>query len=827
MGLTKRLGVAVRADAEGLTLHLSTKEKAPAVLPLNSTPAAAVPDHLSPAARLIYATRINESSVKADWDHSTLLNLAGQLVGHVGASRRLADEALELGWEDIVDWVSLSPTEKAWRRAHHAAAQSLVDVLLQQLALLPASGYEDRVRLAVPFSAHIAHAPGEWSGLLDSWVAASLPGAVELRDLCTGNWSSALEAASTLLGGDSPLAGEWRSIRSELAAATVLTSAPRGDSPRWAAAVAYGRGMTGHSFDHEAGSVLALPTSLLDDLVDKGGLTADAQLDDLTGPSRDHVLARVRPIALDDNQLRAIGHEVELARRFMVRKDRSRLFGLDTSPGVVHYQALLDVAEGGRPDAQRLREEAFRALTLPASVTDALRAGETHTLPAELVEDPTLWPLFADLAREGVLQPGEGTSDNSRRLAWWIELHRIQGLVWSGAHAEAAARGRRLAADSSDERIQDEALNLAGYSLTMTGHAGEALVLLEEALQGLYSENLLVNASLVAAHADPSTAINMLVRIVDGAPSPELRLAALRQALDVWNAMDEPFPVQLTQPMGLVLSGDLDDETFLKLGGTAVKHVPQVIIDLPDPGGSRGQMLRMLRAWAKLGKGFVLHDVATEYVELFRINGNLPWLVADFRDAVDYVRNGVFADFGEAMGCAEFIDVVLMKNQELFELNELFLLAPQAGAHFSADLHKSDSCLSEEAFAKFFFRPIEQFMIEKYVFNDHLQGLFADNMSRCLGLSTFDYMSVMRSDQAGAYNATSQRANWDSENFYALRVEMRRILDAAQGAWLHIDRCLDRLNRLGDTPEIQDRLRLINESYHEWRNEVARLRGNL
>jgi hypothetical protein len=840
--VTKRLAICLAVDGESAKLHISPKEKDTVTVPTGSlaSPLETVPSTLSPASRLLYASRQPDCAIKANWDADTLLSAAGAAAAtSLGAMRRVADEAIELGWPDIVDWTTLTNSEKTWRRSHQSASIGDTEDLLLQLAALPSSGYHDRVDLLMPHLSTVIDQPA-FRQLVDSWHQGGIPGADVLHELVHSEWSDAMSVGEGVLRArrgrhpvrpeSAELADRWAAIHASFTAGGPVR--PLGtDCSAWAAAAVVGAARAGANVDGEVGQLGPLAMSIFDDLIDGGWLTAAADIESNASQTQ-YLLARLRPHELDDAGCAGVGHHTELARRFCRRRDESSLQALPASPGVAHYQALLDVVSGRKPDATRLRPECLELLELANRSLAALKDKATSTLPAPIINDPTLWPMFSEHARSGRLSPDGDERANAPAFAQWCDLQRLVGLLWDERWVDAVALGEKLTAGLDTERQEDEALSLTAYAMSRLGRGDEAMGLLERAMAGSYTEALLVNLSLVASFAKPDVAAAQFARIVNEAPNRELQIAALRRAVEVWERTpDMPtFPPDLVGPMKVVLSGDCSVDDFARFGSLAAAVAPEVVLAVSDPGGERAPLHRLYRARARLAKedNFGLKELASEFIAVYRQVGRPTWFNEEWERLMSFLRDSVFVAFGEAGGSALMIDTVAVDAPELLSQHERFVLVPQAGAHLAAVFATTDDTLSRDAMVKFFYRPIEEFLAERSNFDPTTVDFVAENFHLTLFIAAMHYLETMRDSLANPYNSLVERLRYDSQNRYAIVNQMRAVLDDGSRHQEEIDRALDRLRRLAvDTEKARDRLGALTEELNEWRTETVRLRANL
>lgn len=815
-----------------LTVHVAAQEDLTLPADELGQPLDVVPDGLSTAGRLVHAAR-SSTELRTSWDSAALTARAGQIVSSSVEERRaLANDALRLGWADVFEQVGLTVTERAWLRAHEAAAHARLDDLRRALEQLPDASYTVKVGLVLPYLREVAADPRDWLPLLQRWAVAGVAGAADLCALVGPDWRSAVAAGLDALGrsgaADEPT---LRRAADELQAGRV-PGPPAPGLPAWEAAWAYQRGMSGASVDGELDVVAALALPLLDDLVDVGALTGRAPVRAMSGPARAHLLARLAPQSLDDATLEALGHDGERARRRFLQRDAPGLRSLPDTQDTRHFAALLDVVQGREPDGERLRPQAAQLLRVVASTREALRRGVATSLPDAVLRDPTLWPVVAEQVRTGAVQPDEAARQEHPAFAQWCDLQRLLGLVWEGRWSDAEQLGRTLAASSALERQQDEALNLAAFALLQQGRLGEALGLLERALDGSYTDALLVNASIVASETDPGVATTFLAKLVREAPSAEMRVAALARAVSAWGALPDgtPFPPTLEAPLAETLAGECQLDDYVRFLRVAATQIPHVVRRLTTQDHDKQGVLALRQAVIRFREDddFSHGDLAREFVRLYRRHGRPDWFDVDFRAAVDVFNEHTFVDFGDALGPALFWDAICAEEPSLLTPFDRLVLLPQAGAHFAAYLGTRQDWLSDVQLQRYFFDTTQELLGSGDAFPDEVRGYLADNLGKCMTLAALHMLSESREALAGAYNDLVARLRWDSANRYAIRSQMLSNLALCDEVADRLDRVVERLHRLPLTVDRRmEWLDAIGPETRDWRNEVGRLRAQL
>lgn len=833
--VNKQYGICVAEGDHAVTLHLSEEEDREVAVSDLGAPSDLVPESLSPAGRFIHAGRLEpERGPRTQWQTDWLLSMAGQLLeSDIGARRQLADEALDRGWSEIFAWVALTPAEKVWMCAHASALQGDLDFLYNNLQMLPPDGYDDRVRLLLPFLPRLRDESARWLELIAAWDVHGPLDAAGLRALLSGSFAELAEAGSGLLAG--PLgrpqeAQQWRDAAAGIESGSV--GAPLvADAPAWTAAEAYVRGMGGATLDAEVSRVASLDLALLDDLIDREAFTPQVDAVAVPQEPRFHLRARLRPEDLSDEALHDCGHFGELARRHFLARNRDELRRLDGHPAARHYEALLEVLNGASPDATRLRPEAVQVLTIASRAREAVAKGAARQLPGPILDDPSLWALFAEAARAGELVADDADRERAPGFAPWIDVQRLLGLVWEQRWEEASDLGVALRSTIQGP-LAAEVTNLAAFALYQQGRDEDSLQLLEEALSGPYTEALLVNASILAATLAPAASSRHFARIFRETSSEELRVAAMERAVDVWLATkDAPtFPEELKEPLRIVLHGNCTFEQYCSFARLAANFHPRMMAMATDPGGERTHPYEFNRARARLitDDDYHVPDLTRDLLRVYRYVGEASWFRSDWDAIVGLFREASFVDFGEALGSATFFDKVNVEAPELLSTTDRLFMVPQAGAHFAAAFSNSGDVLNEAAFEKFFFRPAEEIIANTHGFDDGGREALSSNLSKTLAIATSNYLMTLKEASAKTYNPLVQQVGWDQQNRFALLRQMRSILDRDLEHIRFAERALERMNRLRlADDDHRRRVRLLTEMMDEWRDESLRLLSKL
>jgi hypothetical protein len=280
----------------------------------------------------------------------------------------------------------------------------------------------------------------------------------------------------------------------------------------------------------------AAPPAVLDDLIDQAAVPEEwiDRADELACGA--HLLARTRIGMLDEDGLRRAGAVDELARRW-ARDGRGLPPDVAIPDDVRDRYAAL--AQARAHDESSLLALAQASHVATGDVRDAL-ADPTALPAADLVTLPQVAEALADRSAVDVseLVPDQLT-DDQRRFVGQVLLRRAKTALheWDLDGAEAAAAACLRFARNADVHAHDEALNLLAAVHWQRGDDGLAQGALDATRRGDEVDGLLVNAAVVAAGVDRRTSTTRLLRIVDQASDPGLRV---RAALASSAAIDDP-----------------------------------------------------------------------------------------------------------------------------------------------------------------------------------------------------------------------------------------------------------------------------------------------
>lgn len=693
--VNKKRGVCIAADQQAVELHFSAVDTQ--VVPVANLPAFdeawSRPD-LSPSARLQHAARqVQQSEVKASWDSAALAQLAGSWANvSVAAMRQVADEALTMGWPDVFEWIGLTPAEKSWRQAHHAASVGDSERLLVRLSELSSEGYPERLRLCLPFLAEMVARPNDWQSVIDACCSAASdgePGAdIEvLETALTGDAETGLRRFGEVLAdrGYDERGRFWQDTADRLVAGTPGPPPDRAH-PAWAALSRY---LT-RSEPLTTDQAFSLTPALLDDAIETGCLHAETTFEHLDQDDRRYLEARLRPEALDLDTLERAGHHDELARRAFLAGDRARLDQLPDSEVVEHYRQLFNLALGQSVDLGRVRSGSRRGIEAAIEALGMTEGDAPIELPPEVVTDPSLWNLFVGGAQRGAVGVSDAQRFRAPRFADWVALHKLVGLLNGRADEEAVEAGRSLMASIELTERRGEAASLTAAALDRLGRSGEAYDVLEAELSSHYSLGLWFNAAVLADKAKPEVARHYWEHLARALEPPEAWAALARataapnpEGADGWSdeliaAAKEALRV-------------CDLESYARIFSAAVTGSRGLIMESAGRGGEfdpvRDLYLNLAKAFASKS-GANAQDVVGSFSGTPHPQRSEQWFIRELRRTADIMTWILTQDFGQARTATEIaMGLVtsdlrnLLRQDQVFRLSALGYAAYVAGEH--------------------------------------------------------------------------------------------------------------------------------------------------
>lgn len=457
-------------------------------------------------------------------------------------ARRLGQDLISLGLHEFVSGLSLPDTERSWLALIGAARWGDAPMALQSLSSLPPGAYRGKVKLIARlwpwFQAmevtqqllpHIA------PFATDDPLASALVVLLGTRVSSTKG-TSLVEAVSARVGLDGPSAARLETSLQRVRAQSTSQPGTRvGRADRSLEALDPAGSAAALTLD----DVVPLPQPLKDDLIELGRLASGVTERIADECDRDYLVARMRPDQLSDPAVDRLVFVNERIRRALIRRDSKTVETFLPEPYAAHARSLLSIVHN-RPDDVDID------LILPPDrpIIDDLLAlynasangdGVAALLSDQLTSDVTVWEVIHETIPTDMLRPTPELRTRSPAFVEWLSLVSARELLYRGRWSEAAESARACLELAKDEAVRDEALNLLACGLFQRGEDEAAIAALEKAIDGAYSESLLANIGVVAAGLRPELAATYLGKLANEAPTIDLKLAAVRRIIAMWN----------------------------------------------------------------------------------------------------------------------------------------------------------------------------------------------------------------------------------------------------------------------------------------------------
>jgi tetratricopeptide (TPR) repeat protein len=541
----------------------------------------------APGRLLAVAAACRSGNTKRKWDPASLERAAAAASTDVSTNRGLAIDALRLGSGPFVRELDLTDSERSWIVAVHAAATGDHETAISALAELPPGRYRPKLALLAILFERVKREGG--IPCLEEQVASFVMEEPLAKVLLRAAQEQAgapvtdeLAARRTLLSVASrkpALASELEAGLSSLCGEEVRTpGSVNGLGPNLRALIALRSSEEGLVREDDVDD---LPLPIVDDLLDAGAVSSATVLAGSTAEHRTRYLtARIDPGSLDDQAIHGLDHHDERARRAFADGDAEALQSLGDSPIVRHYQALLELRRG-KPGAATIANVQPETVEIVRDLVALLEAKGTPDGPAaalseRLVADSSVWPVVVDIAGSTAFAPDAALLARYPAFCEWLALHQAREHLYLGEWQMAVEAADHCLSLAKGETVRDEALNLKACGLHYLDQDARAIGALEEAVAGEHSEALLANIGIVAAGLEPELAAQHLGMLMEEAPTVELRIAAAKRALDIWQSSDPgswrnsdntPLPDAFEDPMRQLTVGDIGIEDFRLLVG--------------------------------------------------------------------------------------------------------------------------------------------------------------------------------------------------------------------------------------------------------------------
>ena len=452
------------------------------------------------------------------------------VLGAIAGRRALAQAALAAADRVTIRGVGLNDTETAWLLMWCDFNARMPLDAAQMLLSLPAAGYPDKACVALGIADRLVEHPEVAEAVAENLASFDSPTSKIARFALTDGRSEIPNAAppTALPGVRIPRAAIEQFISEVMGrAGNALTDYAPTDMST--ALDALRRGPATDEELLSAAVANACPVALLDDLIDAG-----FRVEPGTGEHSSYLRARQDPGSSSDEEIAAVDHHVEAARR---RYLSGELTPGSAEPVARRFDLLARLREGEASVLSELMallpaEEHPTALAVGAS----LRDGHPHLAA---LDDPTTWPVLASLAPSGAARAEAPFT--LLRFAELADLERAKALLFDSAWSEAAETAHRCLQTSIDESIRDEALNTFAAAMLLLGDAQSAFDALVEAIAGADSPELIINFGIVGSEIDRERAALELARLASEAPTLDLRATAGLRAALLWRTHAQHF----------------------------------------------------------------------------------------------------------------------------------------------------------------------------------------------------------------------------------------------------------------------------------------------
>ena len=526
-----------------------------------------------PAAALLWWSARPTAPPGVTWSPPDLTaHVRSAYAADLAATRLHALDVLRLDRPDLLGEIGLGEPEAVWLRVVHAARRARFDDLVENAARLPAGRYRRVVAILSACADGISGVPDagrRLAGCLaafspDEPLAAALERRLGIRRTAHGEVMT-----------DERLRAQRHGLPESVIAMLdgrpdAETAGLLGPAGRLAAA------LNGSVATIGAAEITLAPLTVLDDIVERGAITAEAART-ARRPAAEitYLVGRAQPEQLTETELIALGHQEELDRRAFARTGEIPEDRRETRLGK-HFAAV-EAFERNRPQdvvvADVIEEYRSVAEHLAGLLEESPQA--PGDLPEPVVADVSVWDHLVRTYGADKLRAVPGLADRRPRFFEWVSLYAAREHLFLAQWAAGVDAARECLRVAVDESVRDEAQNLLACALHYLGDHAGAVRELESALEGEHSPALLANIGVVAPHLDTELAARHLARLVREAPTAAMRTAAAMRALEIWRGEgervwegEEPgreLPTVLREPLRSVVAEDIPLSDFREI----------------------------------------------------------------------------------------------------------------------------------------------------------------------------------------------------------------------------------------------------------------------
>lgn len=600
------------------------------------------------------ASRLDKTVMPAAQDVRSAAGRIHALLG--GARTQLTDDCLEslsVRWQDMLrvpgnvvgvlldrEPLGLSLSDalalpiEAWRVRYEFLRRSTTDALerrelAMQLVQDIAAPRGVRVRVAVAEGLDLTLIDSPVAGLFNTVDASATTTDMIADDLVEAN---SIDAIRLRQAAESP--ESMAALSSTAAALAQLVGTP---SER-------GGGI----------EIADLPTSIIDDLIDRGvrrfdltTIPAEAQVDGVPDlPLRTYVRSRLAPSDLSADEVVVLKFASEAYRRYISGEDevagalpRLRLNDARVARSVKRGEIPTDM-----PTDERLVE-----------LVSLLRSDGTRPPSEELLADPSVWSALIDRGVVGSLQ----ASGTAAIFADVSALHGARSALFEWNWAKAATLSRERLRGARREAVRDELLNIMACALWLQGRPEPALAALDAALEVEYSDALLTNAAVVASQLEPSVAVDRFVKLAREAPNLQQRAMAAERALvlwqnddeRIWDDNDEGIPDEILEALRPLIGQPISDDRYRRIVSVLASHDDEWLAAQPVTAFGAHSDSATVRVYKARAEG--IGEFITALDNELKQSGHERWL-AEERDHLVSVAVRVLIENSHELGAAFF-----------------------------------------------------------------------------------------------------------------------------------------------------------------------------
>lgn len=301
--------------------------------------------------------------------------------------------------------------------------------------------------------------------------------------------------------------------------------------------------------------------------------------------------------------------------------------------------------------------------------------GEGNAEPSEqLLADKSLWPALIK-TQASVADP---SGPNGEDFAGLQKLSQALDALFEWRWQEAIDLARQGLRWSKREAVRDELLNLTACALWLQGAPESALSALDNALEGAYTESLLINASVVASELEHDSAMPRLLRLAREAPNAQQRAVAAERALVLWDndqerlweeTETEELPAEIRDVLRTLISAPLPEDRYLRLMRVIANRDSAWLSQQHDRAFGPNVNSPATRVFRALTNGL------DQYVQALgvELRKEHPVWVANERDSVVDAAIQVLIQNNSELGAAFFGVTILDSDMPLRDLQRIKL----------------------------------------------------------------------------------------------------------------------------------------------------------